>query len=116
MVFLSPSVQTGCSPSGLDHAGVGWGAVAAQLEDDPCLRHVPNILLTGLVDCGGVDSDVSFQAGSLRPLPKRVNMDLLSRCITSAIQVGPSFGECFLLLASEERRLPDFTKVDLEVA
>ena len=66
--------------------GLDGGAVAAQFEDDPCLRHVPIILLTGLVDCDEFDPESSLQAGSMRALPKPVNMDLLTRCIASAIQ------------------------------
>jgi len=65
--------------------GMDGGDVAAQMQDDPMLCHVPVIMMTALVSQEETSQDAVAQAGAMNILPKPVNLDVLLRCLEEAL-------------------------------
>lgn len=65
--------------------GMDGGDVAAQMQDDPLLGHVPVIMMTALVSQEETSQDAVAQAGAMNVLPKPVNLEVLLRCLEEAL-------------------------------
>ena len=65
--------------------GMDGGDVAAQMQDEPLLQHIPVIMMTALVSQEETSQDAVAQAGAMNVLPKPVNLDVLLRCLEEAL-------------------------------
>lgn len=65
--------------------GMDGGDVAAQMQDEPLLQHIPVIMMTALVSQEETSQDAVAQAGAMNVLPKPVNLDVLLRCLEEVL-------------------------------
>lgn len=66
------------------------GDVAAKIQADPELGHIPIIMLTALVDQDETSPGAIAQAGTLNVLAKPVNMDLLLQVLSNTFEAQES--------------------------
>ncbi len=66
------------------------GDVAAKIQADPELGHIPIIMLTALVDQDETSPGAVAQAGTLNVLAKPVNMDLLLQVLSNTFEAQES--------------------------
>ncbi|MCF6311899.1 MAG: response regulator [Verrucomicrobiales bacterium] len=65
--------------------GLDGGDVAAQMQAEPLLQHIPVIMMTALVSQEETSQDAVAQAGAMNILPKPVNLDVLLRCLEEVL-------------------------------